>query len=205
MSANIFPKKLTHEMSKMAMWLFLATEVLLFAGLFTTYAVYRFRYGYDFKAAATELNVLLGSINTIILLFSSFTIAWAVDAIQNNKIKLSKNLILITLVCGVLFLIIKFFEYSAKIHYGYFLSDLAANQNDLTYGKVIFFVQYFIMTGIHGLHVIIGMGIWVYVYIKIIKGTVHANQFTHVEVAGLYWHLVDLIWIFLFPMLYLMA
>ncbi len=205
MSADLFPRKLTDEMSKLGMWLFLATEVLLFAGLFTTYAVYRYRFGFEFQSAAKELNVLLGSVNTIILLFSSFTVAWAVDSIRRSKISQTKWLIVITFLCGLAFMVIKYFEYSSKIHDGLFPSQLATNDQGLENGKIIFFIQYFIMTGIHGLHVLIGMGIWIYVLIKLAKGTLNSSRYIHIEVAGLYWHLVDLIWIFLFPILYLVA
>ena len=205
MSAGLFPKSLTHEMSKLAMWLFLATEILLFTGLFTTYGIFRFRYGAEFKSAANELNVLMGATNTVILLLSSFTVAWAVDAIKRGKVQVAKKLIWATLICAGLFLLIKYFEYSSKIHHGVFPSQLAVDSQGLANGKIIFFVQYFIMTGIHGFHVLVGMGIWVYVLAKMAKGTVNSESYTHVEVSGLYWHLVDLIWIFVFPMLYLVA
>ncbi len=205
MSSHLFPKELTYEMSKLAMWLFLATEVLLFAGLFTTYGVYRFRYAAEFRSAANELNITMGAANTIVLLFSSFTVAWAVDAIKQGKIRLTKILLWITLLCASIFMVIKFFEYSAKIHHGFFPSQLSADDQGLSNGKVIFFVQYFIMTGVHGFHVLVGMGIWIYVLAKMAKKTVGPDQYTHIEVAGLYWHLVDLIWIFVFPMLYLVA
>ena len=205
MSAHLFSKDLTYEMSKLAMWLFLATEVLLFTGLFTTYGVYRFRYGAEFKSAAQELNVLMGAINTVVLLLSSFTVAWAVDTIKRGKIKPTKVLIWLTILCASIFMVIKYFEYSSKIHHGLFPSQLSLDDQGLSNGKVIFFVQYFIMTGVHGLHVLIGMGVWFYVLAKMSKGTVSGEQYTHIEIAGLYWHLVDVIWIFVFPMLYLVA
>ncbi len=205
MSEHLFSKSLTYEMSKMAMWLFLATEILLFAGLFTTYGVYRFRYPAEFKSAAHELNITMGAINTIVLLFSSFTVAWAIDAIKRGKVRTTKNLLWVTLFCAFIFMVIKFFEYSAKIHHGFFPSQLAADDQGLPNGKIIFFVQYFIMTGVHGFHILVGMGLWIYILAKMNKGTVGVEQYTHIEVVGLYWHLVDLIWIFVFPMLYLVA
>ena len=205
MSTDIFPRTLTHEMSKLAMWLFLATEVLLFAGLFSTYGVYRYWYGEEFKLAAHKLSIPLGAVNTVILLFSSFTVAWSVDAIKRNLIKTTKVLLLITVLCGSVFLAVKYFEYSDKIHHGLFPSQLAVDDLGLSKGKIIFFFQYFLMTGVHGLHVIIGMGVWMYVLAKLHKGTLNSEYYTHVEVGGLYWHLVDLIWIFVFPLLYLVA
>ena len=205
MSASIFPRTLTHEMSKLGMWLFLATEVLLFAGLFSTYGVYRYWYGAEFKSAAQELSVTLGAVNTVILLFSSFTVAWAVDTVKRNLIKATKTLLWVTLLCGFAFLTVKYFEYSAKIHHGLFPSQLAMDNQELDKGKIIFFFQYFIMTGVHGLHVVIGIGIWIYILTKLNKGTLNSEYYTHIEVGGLYWHLVDLIWIFVFPLLYLVA
>ncbi len=205
MSAHLFSDDLKYDMSKLGMWLFLATEVLLFTGLFTTYAIFRFRYSSEFSNAASELSVMMGTINTIVLLLSSLTVALSIEMMKTGNVRVSIALIVATLLCAVVFLVIKYFEYSAKIHHGLFPSSLASNPLHWKNGEVLFFVQYFIMTGIHGLHILIGMGVWIYVIVKMVKGTVHPGYFPHLEVSGLYWHLVDLIWIFLFPMLYLIA
>ena len=203
MSANVFSKSLTYEMSKLAMWIFLATEVLLFSGLFTSYAVYRYKFAEDFHSAAANLNITLGATNTVILILSSFISALAIEAIKKNKIKQVKILILLTLLCGLAFLGIKSVEYTAKIHHGFFPSQLAVDSGELTNGEVMFFFQYFLMTGIHGLHVIIGMSLWVFVFLQVSNGFINSENYGRLEIVGLYWHLVDLIWTFVFPILYL--
>ena len=205
MSADLFSKELRYDMSKLAMWLFLATELLLFTGLFATYFVFRYKYAGEFRMASEQLDVTLGAINTVALLISSLFVALSVETIKRDKIKETVLLLLATLFCGLVFCIIKYFEYGSKIHHGLFPSQLAHDSMSLSNGEILFFVQYFIMTGIHALHVVIGMGIWVYILVKMYKKTVSASYFAHLEVAGLYWHLVDLIWIFVFPMLYLAA
>ena len=178
---------------KLGMWLFLATEILLFGGLFTVYAIYRAKYPEMFFEGHEELSVFLGGMNTIILIISSFTVAVGVTAIQRNSAKLLSWMISITILCGALFTLNKYFEYSAKFHHGIFP------------GKNIFFSLYFMMTGLHMLHVFIGMAILGVVLYFNLKGRYSSSNYTTVEVAALYWHLVDLIWIYLFPLLYLVA
>ncbi len=191
------------EGSKIGMWLFLFTELFLFGGLFLVYAVFRNKYSADFHTAGMELNAFIGTLNTIVLLVSSMTVAMSITAIQKNKPGLAKRLILITLVLALVFMINKYFEWSYKIeHHLYPGSDLMAQ---LPKGEILFFGLYFMMTGLHALHVVIGMILLIINLFKISLGKVNSERFGLLENSGLYWHLVDLIWIFLFPLLYLVT
>lgn len=188
-----------YHAAKLGMWLFLATEILLFAVLFTAFAVYRWYYLKDFHSGSHHLNWKLGATNTVVLLFSSFTAALAVDAAQHgDNARVRKNL-WITIACGFGFLIIKYIEYSDKYHHGYFPGG--AN----FFEAKSFFPLYFCMTGLHALHVIIGMGLLTWVLRKAMRNRFSPDYYTPVEVGALYWHLVDLIWIYLFPLLYLVG
>jgi cytochrome c oxidase subunit 3 len=187
--------------SKMGLWLFLFTEILLFGGLFLLYAGYRFIYPEGFAAAAAELDVLMGAINTVVLLTSSLTVVLGIVALQKNNKSLSMFFLWITQACGLLFLINKYFEYSAKIHHGIYPKGPALQE--MSEGEVMYFGLYFVMTGLHGLHIIVGMAFIGYVMWQIKKEILTSTNFQKLENAGLYWHLVDIIWIFLFPLLYL--
>lgn len=189
------------EASKMGMWLFLFTELLLFGGLFLVYMVYRLLNSADFLKASHELNIAMGTTNTIVLLVSSMTIAMSITAIQKGNKKLSIILLISTIALSMVFMVIKYFEWSAKIHHGLFPGLEAYNA--LTPGESLYFFLYFFMTGLHALHVIIGaifIGVVIY---RTQKNRITAENYSLTENAGLYWHLVDLIWIFLFPLLYL--
>jgi cytochrome c oxidase subunit III len=189
--------------SKTGMWFFLFTEMLLFGGLFVVYSVYRYRNGEAFHLAAQELNVAIGTINTIILLISSTTIAMSITAIQTKNKRLSLLLLGITILLGLAFLINKYFEWGGHIkEHIYPGSHILALRGQ---GDVLFYGLYFFMTGLHALHIIIGL-----VFIGIITGKIFNNKITYdnyvlLENSGLYWHLVDLIWIFLFPLFYLIT
>lgn len=187
--------------SKMGMWLFLFTEILLFGGLFILYAGYRYIYSDGFAAAATELDVLLGTINTIILLTSSLTVVLAIVALQKNNKNLSLFFLWITQACGLIFMINKYFEWGAKFHHGIYPKGPALQ--NMSEGEAMYFGLYFVMTGLHGLHILVGMGFIGYVMYKIKKDVITATNFQKLENSGLYWHLVDIIWIFLFPLFYL--
>lgn len=189
------------EASKLGMWLFLFTELLLFGGMFLLYACYRFLYPDAFSAAAMELNSFIGAVNTIILLTSSLTIALSIIAIQKNQKKLCMGLMVFTLICGLGFLINKYFEWSLKFSHGIYPKGPALS--DMSDGEIIFFGLYYVMTGLHGLHVIVGMGFIGIILVLVVKGKVTGTNFVRLENAGLYWHLVDIIWIFLFPLFYL--
>lgn len=269
-----------YHSAKLGMWLFLATEILLFGGLFTGFAIYRYLKLEAFTEAATYLDWRMGAVNTAVLIFSSFTAVLAMDAAQHgDNAKVRRNL-LITISCGFGFLLIKFFEYKSKAQHGLFPGDEAgfatcmivmaiffaitlfiltvatkykgkkgalvsgvvslaiilffwffadnlagihfdiANLfghkehkdlgmvfNDANFNNSFgpYFGLYYCMTGLHALHVVIGMGILYWVYIKACADRFSTDYYTPVEVGALYWHLVDLIWIYLFPLLYLVG
>ncbi len=195
------------DASKMGMWLFLVTEILLFSGMFVAYAVYRVWHPEVFAVASTALNPWLGGLNTLVLLFSSFTVASAVHHIQRgDQRKMVVNLVL-TLLCAATFMVIKYFEYTAKFEHGLFPGAHLDPHGeyalyDIPYAAQ-FFSIYFVMTGIHGLHVLIGMGMFTWLITRGLRGHFTREYYTPVELTGLYWHIVDIIWIFLFPLLYL--
>lgn len=187
--------------ARTGMWLFLFTEILLFGGLFIIYAVYRGQYTEGFHLAGHELNVWLGVTNTVVLLTSSLTMVLGVSALQRGQLGLTQLYLISTLLLAFTFLLIKFFEWSAKFSHGIFPGK--EHLHSLPHGEGIFFNLYFMMTGLHGIHVIIGMIVMTVIYNRVQSGTItQANQGI-LEYAGLYWHLVDLVWIFLLPLFYL--
>ncbi len=187
--------------SKMGMWLFLYTELLLFGGLFMVYMVYRSLHPEAFLIASLNLNVWMGTINTIVLLTSSMTIAMSITAIQLGNIKLTLKLLFLTVLAALAFLVIKYFEWGAKIDHGFWPG--MDHFSSLSYGEQLYFYLYFFMTGLHGLHVIVGMVFIIVVMNKIKNKKITKNKNQLLENSGLYWHLVDLIWIYLFPLFYL--
>ncbi len=187
--------------SKMGMWLFLFTEILLFGGLFIVYMIYRVIYDKEFLEASLELNVFIGTVNTLVLLTSSMTVAMSITAVQKGSYKLASTLLWVTIIAAIVFLINKYFEWSLKIEHGLFPG--MAHYSTLADGERLFYFLYFFMTGLHGLHVIIG-GIFIgFVMRAIKKQSVTSSNYMLHENAGLYWHLVDLIWIYLYPLFYL--
>ena len=188
---------------RLGMWLFLATEVLLFAGLFLGYTVYRWLYHETFRQASRHLDLTLGTVNTVILITSSFTVAWAYHAIQKGNRKLCGRLLLFTILCAIAFLVIKYFEYAHKFHEHQLPGRFYAFEGLQLPGANIFYAVYFLATGLHAFHVIVGMAILAWVMVRVMKGKYNAEYNLPVELGGLYWHLVDLVWIFLFPLLYL--
>jgi cytochrome c oxidase subunit III len=183
------------------MWLFLYSEVILFGGLFVLYAAYFHRYPEFFAEGGKELNRIIGTLNTIVLLVSSFTVAASITAIQRGKKGQAIYLLLFSIFCGFVFLVNKYFEWGAKFHH-----DIYPNSERMTsgeHGLNIFFGLYYVITGLHGIHVIIGMALLTIALVFVIRGKVTADRFAMLENAGLYWHLVDLIWIFVFPLFYL--
>lgn len=188
-----------YHAAKLGMWLFLATEILLFAVLFACFALFRWYYLDEFHNGSHHLNWKLGATNTAVLLFSSFTAAMAVDAGQKgDNRRIVKNL-LVTIICGGIFLVIKFFEYKAKYETGLW----PGKENFFEYRN--FLGLYFCMTGLHAIHVVIGMSLLTWVLLKARKNRFSPDYYTPVEIGALYWHLVDLIWIYLFPLLYLVG
>jgi len=189
--------------SRMGMWLFLFTELLLFGGMFFLYAVYRYMNAEAFHIAAKELNTLIGCFNTAILLTSSLTMALSIIAIQKDNRKLSIFFQLLTIVFALGFMINKYFEWTTKIHHGIFPgADVLLSKDS---GEILFFGLYYVMTGLHGLHVIIGAVLIGVMTRLTAKGIINKDSFVKLEAAGLYWHLVDIIWIFLFPLFYLIT
>lgn len=260
-----------YQSAKFAMWMFLATELLLFGGLFVAFLLYRWMYLEEFIHGCKNLNVWAGATNTAVLLFSSFMAALAVDAAQRGQNDKVSKYLLTTLVCGVGFLVIKYLEYSAKVEkgifpgdfnqvlffggallvvsftlalafagmyykqwkrywtwlsvsiaivIGYFIlnwvlfsgpgaavagADYQWNDEHFSHKYKMFYGLYYCMTGLHGLHVIIGMATLFWAYLIGKETGYSESYYTPVEVGALYWHLVDLIWIYLFPLLYLVG
>jgi cytochrome c oxidase subunit 3 len=189
--------------SKTGMWLFLFTEMLLFGTLFVVYSVYRFRNSEAFHLAAGELDTFIGTVNTIILLCSSATIAMSITAIQLKNKKLALALLGFTVLCGLVFLVNKYFEWGHHIHDKMYPgSEILAQRG---YGDVLFYGLYYFMTGVHGLHIIIGLIFISFCIASIIRNETKHDDHALLENGALYWHLVDLIWIFLFPLFYLIT
>ena len=200
------------DAAKLGMWLFLVTEVLLFSGMFVLYAVYRSWNPEVFAHASQLLDWRLGALNTLVLLASSFTVALSIHFVQKGENEKVAVLILLTLLCAAIFMVVKYFEYSSKFEHGIFPGAGFAphgETGDYDYAKydvpfaAQFFSIYFVMTGIHGVHVLVGMGLFGWLFSRVVRGHFSPEWYTPVELVGLYWHLVDIIWIFLFPLLYL--
>lgn len=189
--------------ARMGMWLFLFTELLLFGGMFILYSVYRYKYPEAFHLAAKDLNTIIGTFNTAILLTSSLTMALSITAIQRGQRTLSIIFQFLTIVLALGFMVNKYFEWSAKFHHGIYPgSDTLLSKPA---GEILFFGLYYVMTGLHGLHVIIGMVLIAFMMRFTAKGIITSDSYVKLESAGLYWHLVDIIWIFLFPLFYLIT
>jgi cytochrome c oxidase subunit 3 len=204
------------EASTLGMWVFLVTEVLFFGGLFATYIVYRVAYPDAWLAGSNHLNVSLGALNTAVLICSSLTMALAVRAAQtSNRAGQILNLIL-TIAFGSVFLVVKYFEYAEKFHHNLvpgptfnaptaeFPNGIIPLANDPVHQQ-LFFSIYFMLTGIHALHMIIGIVLMLVILAMAVRGRFNAQWYTPVEISGLYWHFVDIVWIFLFPLLYLLG
>jgi cytochrome c oxidase subunit 3 len=239
-----------HMGARIGMWLFLFTEILLFGGLFLLYAVFRSQFPEDFHFAAGTLDTFMGSVNTMILLTSSLTMVLAVASLERKNRKHASWFLIVTMLLGVLFLVNKYFEWSAKFHHGLYPNSELLQQH--TAGENVFYSLYYLMTGLHGLHIVIGLiilGVMLFLVIrrprkKIQLSGLNDTAFTlrdeegktlwehkeeeavreiemsliytdneditdrqgiKLENAGLYWHLVDVIWIFLFPLFYLIT
>jgi cytochrome c oxidase subunit 3 len=189
--------------SKIGMWLFLLSEILLFGGLFLLYSSYRYKNPLDFHLAAWELNRVLGTLNTLILITSSLWVALSIFSIQRGNRKLSMLFLVVAIFLGILFLTVKYVEWTAKIEHGFYPNSprlLGGSK-----GEILFFGLYYSMTGLHGLHVLVGVFILSIMLVLMARGKINENRFVPLENSGLYWHLVDIIWIFLFPLFYLIT
>ncbi|HXE75974.1 MAG TPA: cytochrome c oxidase subunit 3 family protein [Candidatus Xenobia bacterium] len=187
------------------MWVFLVTEVMFFGGMFAGYATYRFRYPEAFLEGSGKLDLLLGAANTAVLILSSFTMAMAVHSAQTNRRRSLILFLILTMLLGSVFLGVKVVEYSDKFHH-----HLVPGPSFHVEGAVgpqveLFFSFYFALTGFHALHMIIGIGLLSVILWMSWRGRFSAEYYNPVEISGLYWHFVDIVWIFLFPLLYLIG
>ena len=193
------------ESSKFGMWIFLITEILLFSGLFTAYAVFRAWDPDMFYNAHRFLDATLGTLNTFILITSSLTIALAIQRIQLDKKKQSAFLLAATILLALTFLFVKYLEYSHKFHLGQLPGKYYTFTGVEGTNPHIFFSIYFVMTGLHAIHVIAGILVISVILIGTLRNRYSPDYYNPMENAGLYWHLVDVVWIYLFPLLYLIG
>ncbi len=193
------------EASTLGMWVFLVTEVLFFGGLFAAYTVYRSWYPAAFAAASHELDIVLGTINTAVLITSSLTMALAVHAAELGQRRLLMTFLVVTMVLGATFLVIKGFEYEHKFAENHVPGPGFQFEAEHFRHAQVFFSIYFVMTGLHALHMIIGLGIMAWMLMWAYNGTITSEYASPIEISGLYWHFVDIVWIFLFPLLYLIG
>jgi cytochrome c oxidase subunit 3 len=195
-----------HEAASLGMWVFLATEVMFFGGLFTGYTIFRNLYFPGFEAGSRHLNVTIGAMNTAILICSSLTMALAVRAAQLGKRKSLMTYLVSTMLLGIAFILIKILVEWRHDYY----EHLAPGINFAYFGPhakhvELFFFFYFVMTGVHALHMVVGIGIMTTLLIMAGRGKFSPDRYNPVEMTGLYWHFVDIVWIFLFPLLYLVG
>jgi cytochrome c oxidase subunit 3 len=185
------------------MWIFLFTELILFGGLFLLYSVYRRLNPHAFHSASHELNLVLGVINTLVLLTSSLTMALSISAIRQGRKGHSLGFLSATVLFGCLFLVNKYFEWTAKIHHGIYPGSPSLMSREP--GERLFFGLYYTMTGLHGVHVLVGVAVLGVMGWLLVRDRIRQDAFIQLENAGLYWHLVDIVWIFLLPLFYLAA
>jgi cytochrome c oxidase subunit 3 len=192
------------ETAKLGMWVFLAQEILFFSAIFVAYIVFRFLHPEMFLEASHHLSWKLGTLNTVFLITSSFTMVMGVRSAQVNQRAASIKYLIATFTLATAFLVVKYIEYSDKFHHGYLPGKYfsAEGSHETLH---LFYGLYFAATGLHGLHVLIGMGLIAWLIVRSMRGEFYSEYYTPVEMVGLYWHLVDLIWIFLFPLLYLVG
>jgi cytochrome c oxidase subunit 3 len=186
------------------MWTFLVTEVMFFGGLFLVYALYRWKYAGVWFTMSEQLNWLLGAVNTTVLLFSSFTVALAVQKAQKRETKAQMWLLFVTILCAVTFLVIKYFEYKEKISHNLYPDWNFGPHFDVEFGPARLFMSlYFAMTGLHGVHVLVGIIVISTLMIMTWRKAPSISDYIPTEMVALYWHFVDLVWIFLYPLFYL--
>lgn len=189
--------------AKLGFWLFLFTELMLFGAMFLVFAFYFYKLPEEFVASSEKLNLLLGGANTFILLFSTYFMGMSLVHLKNNEVQKCKKFIYITLTLSCIFLFVKYLEWQGEISHGIYPdSELL---NSMSHGTILFFGLYFTMTGLHGLHVIVGIGVMLWVAGKINKKGVTAQNFIVLENTALYWDLVHIVWVFLFPLFYMIG
>jgi cytochrome c oxidase subunit III len=202
-------KEQQFDTSKIGMWLFLTTEILMFGGLFVGFGLMQAKFPEAFLQAHHHLDKSLGALNTIVLLVSSWTMVMGVNAAQTNQQQKTVRYLVITILLACVFLVIKYVEYSHKfadhllpgMFYGHQAEDLIKG----THGYATFFAFYFMMTGLHGIHVLVGIGLLSWLAVRAKRGDFTSEYYTPVDLVGLYWHVVDMIWIYLFPLYYLIS
>jgi cytochrome c oxidase subunit III len=196
------------DASTLGMWVFLITEIMFFGGMFLAYTIYRSTFPVVFGLASSSLNLPIGATNTCVLLLSSFTMVMAVRAAQLGQKRMIIFFLIITMLFGFAFLGIKAYEWTEKFEEHHVPAQASFHLDGLTgpdqqgHAK-LFFSLYFAMTGLHALHMVVGVGILTFIIFQTARGTYSAKYFTPVDIAGLYWHFVDIVWIFLFPLFYL--
>jgi cytochrome c oxidase subunit 3 len=191
------------QAQRLGMWLFLATEVLLFAALFAAYGIYRYLYSHAFAEASRGLETWLGGVNTIVLVTSSLTVALGLDAARQGKGRKTAALFGLSIGMGLVFMVLKAVEYRHHFLHGELPGRFYTAGHIAGSGPMLFFALYFLITGLHAFHVLAGMTVLGVIGTRSWLGKYTAEYHTPVELAGLYWHLVDLIWIFVFPLIYL--
>ena len=194
------------EASTLGMWVFLVTEIMFFGGMFTAYTAYRAWYPNVFAVASSSLNAIIGAVNTAVLLCSSFTMVMAVRAASLDRRKALIVFLIITMILGTAFLGIKAYEWTEKFQQHHVPGPTFHLEGETPQGQgqaQLFFSLYFAMTGLHALHMVIGVSLLTVILLQSCKGKFSSAYYTPVDIAGLYWHFVDIIWIFLFPLLYL--
>jgi len=190
--------------AKFGLWVFLASEILLFAALFGLYTAYRLMYPAEFARAAGHNNVAIGTINTLILITSSATVALALWAVRGGLKRLASGLVLFSIGCGVLFLILKGVEYNQHFQAGIFPGEAYRNAELTGHGAELFFNLYYLITGLHAIHVIVGLVVLCWLAEGSLRGRFGPGNQARFELGTLYWHLVDIVWIFVWPLLYLL-
>jgi cytochrome c oxidase subunit 3 len=193
------------DASTMGMWVFLVTEIMFFGGLFASYVVYRALYPMAFAVASQSLDITLGTINTAVLLVSSFTMVVAVFGSQTGRRRTMIGGLALTITLGVVFLVIKFFEYYQKYVEHHIPGPSFSFPAPYTQPAKMYFTLYFAMTGLHAAHMIVGCGLLTVLIVMAWRGRFTPEYHSPVEISGLYWHFVDIIWIFLYPLLYLIG
>ncbi len=199
------------DAAKVGMWAFLVQELLFFSGIFVAYGIFRSWYPEMFSAAAHQLDRPIGAGNTIVLLVSSLTAALAVREAQLGRKAGTSRYLLLTILCALIFLGVKSYEYNHKIQAGLLpghlyhphLHHLVAGSPALPENSHIFYSIYFMATGIHAIHILVGIGVLTWIWRRNERGDFSKEYYAGVDIAALYWHLVDLVWIYLFPLLYL--
>ncbi len=189
--------------SKLGFWLFLFTELMLFGAMFLVFAYFFYKMSGDFVTASSSLNLLLGGINTFILLFSTYFMGMSLVLLKEKKLKKSQLYIYITILLSLIFLVIKYMEWSTEIHHGIYPNSEILNAKE--YGEILFFGLYYTMTGFHGLHIIVGIGLMFWVLKLIYNKKITPDKNVILENVALYWDLVHLVWVFLFPLFYIIG